>query len=179
MRVAAPFHALLAGVALLFAGASAQAEPKVLRVVPENDIVLLDPVFGTAAISAVGGLMIYETLFAWDSKLQAQPQMVRQWSVSPDGLIWRFTLRDGLRFHDGQPVTTADVIPSMRRWMQFDLGGGKLEAAMAAMQAVDAATFEIRLTRPFPSMLSTLAAAPARFAAIMRAKDIPADRRRP
>ena len=157
--------------------AFARAETKVLRVVPENDIVLLDPVFGTAGISTIGGLMVYETLFTWDAKLQPQPEMAAKWEVSQDGLVWRFTLRGGLRFHDGQKVTTADVIPSLQRWEQFDIGGGKLAAATAAMQAIDAEAFEIRLTRPFPSMLSTLAAVPARFPAIMRAQDIPTERK--
>jgi peptide/nickel transport system substrate-binding protein len=164
----------LAGiVAVLVALAPAsRAETKVLRVVPQSDIVLLDPVFGTATISNIGGTMIYESLFSWNSHLQPKPQMVGQWSVSPDQLTWRFSLRNGLRFHDGQSVTTADVILSLRRWMEFDGGGGKLAAATAAMQAIDAATFEIRLKRPFPAMLPVLAAAPSRFAAIMRAQDL-------
>jgi peptide/nickel transport system substrate-binding protein len=176
-RAALLCRCALAGLlGLAAAMAAARAETKVLRVVPENDIVLLDPVFGTAGISTIAGLMIYETLFTWDSKLEPQPEMVSRWSVSPDGLLWRFTLRDGQRFHDGAPVTTTDVIASLQRWMQFDLGGARLAAAMAAMQPVDAATFEMRLTRPFPAMLPTLAAAPARFPAIMRAQDIPAAR---
>jgi peptide/nickel transport system substrate-binding protein len=167
------FRSLLA--ALIGFAVSARAETKVLRVVPENDIVLLDPVFGTAGISTIGGLMVFETLFTWDSKLQPQPEMAGKWEVSPDGLVWRFTLRDGLRFHDGSQVTTADVIPSIQRWEQFDIGGGKLAAATASMQAIDAATFEIRLTRPFPAMLPTLAAVPARYPAVMRAQDIPTE----
>ena len=165
---------VLAGVML--AGTPARAE-KILRVVPQNDVVLLDPVFGTAWISMISGLMIYESLFAWDAAMRPQPQMVSNWSTSPDGLVWRFTLRDGQRFHDGQPVTTTDVIASLRRWMEFDGGGGKLAAVTAAMQAVDGKTFEIRLQRPFPAMLGVLAAAPARFAAVMRAQDIPAERK--
>jgi peptide/nickel transport system substrate-binding protein len=164
--------AIAAGLA-----ASARADTKVLRVVPENDIVLLDPVFGTAGISTVGGLMIYETLFTWDAKLRPQPEMVGKWEVSADRLVWRFTLRDGQHFHDGSAVTTADVIASLQRWMQFDLAGANLAAATAAMQAVDAATFEIRLTRPFPSLLPVLAAVPARYPAIMRAQDIPTERK--
>ena len=165
---------LLVVVAL---AAPARAQQKVLRVVPQNDIVLLDPVFGTALVSMISGLMIYESLFAWDSAMRPQPQMVADWSSTPDGLVWRFTLRDGLRFHDGQAVTTTDVMASLRRWMEFDGGGGKLAAAMAAMQAIDTKTFEIRLHRPFPAMLPVLAAAPARFAAIMRAQDIPTERK--
>lgn len=148
------------------------ARAATLKVVPQSDIVLLDPVFGTAAISMIGGAMIYESLFAWDSRQQPQPQMVERWSVSDDQLTWRFTLRPGLAFHDGQAVTTADVIPSLRRWMAFDGGGMRLAAAMARMEAIDAMTLEMRLTRPFPAMLSTLAAAPSRFAAIMRAQDL-------
>ena len=150
----------------------AQAETKVLRVVPQTDIVLLDPVFGTAAISNIAGTMIYESLFAWDSQMRPQPQMVQAWSVSPDQLAWIFTLRPGQRFHDGQKVTTGDVIASLRRWMGFDGGGLRLADAMVGMEAVDDSSFVIRLKRPFPAMLSVLAAAPSRFAAIMRAQDV-------
>jgi peptide/nickel transport system substrate-binding protein len=125
----------------------------------------------------VGGVMIYESLFTWDAAMQPKPMMVANWTTSPDGLVWRFVLRDGQKFHDGSPVTTNDIIASLKRWMSFDGGGGKLAAAIASMEAVDGNAFEIRLQRPFPAMLSVLAAAPARFAAIMRAQDIPAERK--
>lgn len=163
---------VVAGLAALLATAlPAQAE-KVLRVVPQSDLVLLDPVFGTASISNIAGMMIYESLFSWDSKLQPKPQMVESWEVSPDGLSWRFTLRPGLKFHDGQKVTTADVIASVRRWMDFDGGGRRLAGDLVGMEALDDSSFKMVLKRPFPSMLATLAAAPSRFLAIMRAKDL-------
>ncbi len=170
-------HLRLACVAALLSIGSARAETKVLRVVPQTDIVLLDPVFGTASISMISGMMIYESLFSWDSKLQPKPQMVQTWGVSDDGLRWRFTLRPGLRFHDGQKVTTTDVIASMQRWMTFDGGGMRLAASMVGMEAIDADSFSIVLKTPFPSMLSVLAAAPSRFAAIMRAQDVEGPRR--
>jgi peptide/nickel transport system substrate-binding protein len=157
---------------VLLAGVPARAETKVLRVVPQTDIVLLDPVFGTALISMIGGAMIYESLFAWDSKQNPQPQMVQDWSTAPDGLSWTFRLRPGLAFHDGQKVTTNDVIASLKRWMEFDGGGMRLAASTVAMEAIDANSFRIVLKKPFPSMLSVLAAAPSRFAAIMRAQDV-------
>ncbi len=147
-----------------------------LNVVPSSDIVLLDPVFGTAAISATAGAMVYESLFAWDHTLAPKPEMAQSWTTSPDGLTWTFTLRPNLRFHDGQPVTTADVIPSLARWMSFDGGGSKLAVALLDMQPTSPDTFEMRLKTPFPGMLAVLAAAPSRFAAIMRARDIPATR---
>ena len=152
------------------------AQAQTLRIAPQSDIVLLDPVFGTAAISNIAGLMVYETLFVWDSALHPKPQMVESWTTSPDQLVWTFRLRPGQHFHDGQRVTTTDVIASLRRWMSFDGGGARLAAAITAMTALDADSFEIHLSRPFPAMLSTLAAAPSRFAAIMRAQDIGPER---
>jgi peptide/nickel transport system substrate-binding protein len=78
-------------LAITAMAAPVRAEQKVLRVVPQNDIVLLDPVFGTALVSMISGLMIYESLFAWDSAMRPQPQMVASWSSTPDGLGWRLT----------------------------------------------------------------------------------------
>ncbi|MBV8916001.1 MAG: ABC transporter substrate-binding protein [Acetobacteraceae bacterium] len=156
-------------VLMLLAGAPAHAE-KVLRVAPITDVQLLDPVFGTAWVNVVAGAMIYESLFAPDSKLQPKPQMAESWSVSDDGLTWQFTLRDGLRFHDGQAVTTADVIASMQRWMT--LTNNPLKELTKALTPVDDKTFTWALARPFPMMLDLLGAVPSRFPAVMRAQDI-------
>src|ERR1700682_490309 len=108
--------------AALAGPAAAQGLPaKFLRVVPSADLTQLDPTFASIVITRIYGLMVYETLFAWDSKMQPKPQMVKGWSTAPDGLTWRFTLRPGLKFHDGQRVTTNDVLPSLKRWMQRDV----------------------------------------------------------
>jgi peptide/nickel transport system substrate-binding protein len=167
------FKSALLAFALLAAPAAAQAPPKVLRVVPQADVVVTDPLFGTAWISTIHGTMVWESLFAWDSKLQPRPQMAREWSTSADGLVWRFTLRDGLKFHDGSPVTTADVIASLRRWMTIDATARKIGAVTTGMAAADEKTFEWTLSAPVPALLEALAAVPSRFAAIMRAQDIP------
>lgn len=166
--------ALFAGIALVsLAHAHAQAPDKVLRVVPQSDITITDPLFGTAWISVIHGTMIWESLFAWDSKMEPKPQMAESWEVSDDGLVWRFTLRDGLRFHDGQPVTVSDVIPSLQRWMSIDATATRLGAITESMTEIDPKTFEWRLSKPFPSLIPVLAAVPSRFPAIMRAQDIP------
>jgi peptide/nickel transport system substrate-binding protein len=157
----------------------AMAQNNVLRVVPHADLTLLDPVWSPIVITREYGLMVYEQLFAWDSKLEAKPQMVESWTTSPDGLVWRFTLRDGLKFHDGQAVTTADVIASLKRWMGRDLVGTKLGALASAVEAVDAKTFEIKLTKPYPAMLFSLGSGVALIPVIMRAKDVEADPGKP
>src|ERR1700722_16066157 len=108
----------------------AMAETKVLKVASPADLAVLDPVYVPIVITREYGMMVYEQLFAWDSKLQPKPQMVSEWSTSPDGLTWTFTLRDGLKFHNGDPVTTTDVVASLNRWMDFDLVGAKLKAQL-------------------------------------------------
>jgi peptide/nickel transport system substrate-binding protein len=168
------FKSALLAFAVLATPAAAQTPPlKVLRVVPQADVAVTDPLFTTAWISTIHGTMVWESLFAWDSKLQPRPQMAREWNTSPDGLVWRFTLRDGLKFHDGSPVTTTDVIASLRRWMTIDAMARKVGAVTTAMTVVDDKTLEWTLSAPMPGLLDTLAAAPSHFAIIMRARDIP------
>nr|WP_314071417.1 ABC transporter substrate-binding protein [uncultured Roseococcus sp.] len=164
---------VLAGTALAQGG---DPPPnRVLRVVPHADLRTLDPVSVSVVITRMHGLMIYESLFAWDSQLRAQPQMVGEHSVSPDGLVWRFTLREGLRFHDGQAVTTRDVIASLRRWMARDVVGSHLGARVAAMEAVDDRTFEMRLSRPHAFITYALGSAVGQIPAIMREQDAQTD----
>jgi peptide/nickel transport system substrate-binding protein len=164
--------ALLASFML---ASAAQAQPKVLKVVPQSDLSVVDPMFSTAWISLIAGEMVYESLFTWDSKLQPQPMMAKSWTTSPDGKVWRFTLREGLTFHTGEPVTVDDVIASTQRWMAIDSVGAKLGSITEAVVAVGTDTVEFRLKKPFGSMLFALAAAPARFPAVMRARDALAD----
>jgi len=153
--------------------------PKVLRVVPSADLTQLDPGFASIVITRIYGLMVYETLFAWDSKLQPKPQMVKEWSTSADGLVWRFTLRPGLKFHDGQRVTTADVIPSLQRWIIRDVVGQKLAANVVSMDAIDPDSLEIKLTKPYPDMLVSLGSGIGQVPIIMRAQDLAGDPAKP
>ena len=128
-----------------------------LVAVLEAEIATLDPHFTPAYISRTFGFMVFDTLFAKDSKGEIKPQMVQDWKVSPDGLIYTFTLRDGLKWHDGQPVTTADVLPSIKRFTDKDALGGLLGKSTKEMTAVDERTFRIVLNEPFAMMLKALA----------------------
>jgi peptide/nickel transport system substrate-binding protein len=78
---------LLAAATACVLAVPAAAQDNTLRVVPHADLRTLDPVAVSVVITRMHGLMIYETLFAWDETLQPKPQMVERWSVSPDGLI--------------------------------------------------------------------------------------------
>ena len=100
--------------------------------------------------------MIYDTLFALDGNLEVKPQMVDKWSTSDDKLTWTFTLRDGLEFHDGTPVTAEDVVPSLKRWAVRDPLGQMLWTKVNEVKAVDAKTFQILLKAPTGIMLQAL-----------------------
>jgi peptide/nickel transport system substrate-binding protein len=146
--------ALLA--APLLAAGPARAE-STLRIVLRNDLASIDPVASTATFARNHGFLVYDQLYALDSKGEPRPQMVGAEEVSADGRQWRFTLRDGLRFHDGTPVRAADAVASIRRWAQRDVVGRALAAATAKMEVVDDRTFTIELSRPFALVRQALA----------------------
>lgn len=136
--------------------AQAQGEDSVLRVVKHSSLRVLDPILTTAYMSRNHGYMIYDTLFAMDENLEIQPQMVETWSVSDDQLTYSFTLRDGLMFHDGNLVTTTDVIASLERWGERDGMGQKLMDFVASMAVVDDQTFTMTLSEPYGLVLASL-----------------------
>ena len=130
---------------------------KVLRFIPEADLRSLDPIWTTAYITRNHGYMVYDVLFAVDEKFHVQPQMVDKTDVSADKLTYTFTLRDGLKFHDGAPVRSADCIASIERWAKRDVFGQKLAEMTDAWSAVNDKTFRLKLKKPFPYVLDALA----------------------
>ena len=158
-------------VAALVLSLGAARADNVLRVVPQSDLRVLDPHATQATITRIHGMMIYDTLYAPDEKLQPRPQMVASSSVSDDKLTYTFTLRPKLFFDNGQPVTTADVLASIPRAARQDPLMQVMMKRVAALEAVDATTFRIRLSKPFPYVENALA---ANGAFILRAEDIAA-----
>jgi peptide/nickel transport system substrate-binding protein len=133
------------------------ADTKVLRFIAQADLRVLDPVWTTAYITRNHGYMVFDTLFALDDKFKPHPQMVGEFKISADNLNYSFTLRDGLKFHDGQPVRGIDCIASLRRWMARDSFGQTLAGDIAEMTGGDDKSFAIRLKSPFPLFIPALA----------------------
>ncbi len=159
---------VVAAAALLAPGlASAQGSNKVLKMVPHADLKVTDAHFTTATITNDHAMMVYDMLFAWDSKLSAKPQMVGNHTLSADKLKYTFTLRPGLTFHDGSKVTTKDVVPSIKRWMLRDSAGQKLNEVTASIDAVDDSTFTLTLKEPYGLVLFTLASTAGSIPGIM------------
>ena len=95
------------------------AGKKTITAVMHSDLRIIDPGFTTAYITRDHGYMVYDTLLATDSSFKVQPQMA-DWKVSDDKLTYTFTLREGLKWHDGTPVTPEDCIASLQRWAKRD-----------------------------------------------------------
>lgn len=139
----------------LMAGGLAQAE-KVLRVNMHSDLKIVDPIWTTAYMSRNYGYMVYDTLFAINTKGEVKPQMVDTYTVSDDGLTYDFTLRSGLLFHDDQPVTSADVIASIKRWGAKDAMGQKMMGFVAEMSETGDNAFQFKLNEPTGLILQAL-----------------------
>src|SRR5579872_3476873 len=152
-------HLLLAGLLTLslVPAAVAQTSGKTIKFIPQADLRSLDPIWTTAYITRNHGYMVYDTLFAMDKDLVPQPQMVDKYEVSADKLKYTFTLRDGLKWHDGAPVKSADCIASLKRWEKRDPQGQKLSDFTASMEVVNDKTFTIKLKEPFALVLDSLA----------------------
>lgn len=148
-------RAMLATVVLLGGIVGASAETT-LRFVPHADLQALDPMGSTANIVKMHGFMVYDTLYSLDENFAPQPQMVKDLVVSDDKKVWRFTLRDGLKWHDGQPVTAEDCVASLKRWSTRDAAGQLMGRLLAEMKVVDEKTFELSFTEPYGIVLESL-----------------------
>ncbi len=146
--------AALAGTAS--APAMAQGNSKVLRCVPEANMGSIDPVWTTATTAVNHGNMVYDTLYGVDLSLTPRPQMIAGHAVSDDKRTWTFTLRDGLFFHDNEPVRSADCIASIARWSKRAAWGQALAAVTQEMTAQSDKQFTIQLKKPFTPILYAL-----------------------
>jgi peptide/nickel transport system substrate-binding protein len=154
MHIRRTLAGLAAGAGVLLAS-TAMAQTT-LRLVAHSDLKVLDPVWTTAYITRNHGYMIYDVLFARDESGQIQPQMAEKAEASPDKLTWTITLRDGLEWHDGTPVTAEDCVASIKRWAARDALGQQMMGAVGAIEVVDAKSFRIVLKEPFGLVLQAL-----------------------
>ncbi|MFM2151133.1 MAG: hypothetical protein RLZZ187_3439 [Pseudomonadota bacterium] len=147
---------VVAGSGGMAAPALSQAANRTLRFVPQANLANFDPIWGTQYVVRNAAVLVWDTLYGFDDKLEAQRQMVEGEQVSQDGLTWTFRLREGLRFHDNEPVRARDVVASINRWMPRDPMGQLLRALGDELVAVDDRTFRWRLKAPFPKMKMAL-----------------------
>jgi peptide/nickel transport system substrate-binding protein len=156
-RIVSKFASHIALSALVSASLAAfsPADAKTITAVMHSDLRVIDPGFTTAYITRDHGYMVYDTLLAEDANFKIQPQMA-EWKVSDDKLTYTFTLRDGLKWHDGTPVTAEDCVASLKRWGRNDGMGQKLMDFTVSLEATDARTITLKLKEPYGLVLESI-----------------------
>lgn len=137
---------------------SSRAAERTLRFVPYTNLIVMDPVWSISIIGLIHAYMTCDQLYGLDDGFVPRPQMAAGHELSDDQLRWRFTLRDGLLFHDGERVRAADCVASIARWAKRDPFGQRMAALLDEMTALDDRRFEIRLKRPYAHLLYGLGA---------------------
>jgi peptide/nickel transport system substrate-binding protein len=99
----------------------------------------------------------YESLFALDRSWSPVPHLAESHSVSDRGLRHTITLRKGVRFHNGKEMTSADVVPSIKRWGEVASLGKVLWASVESIEATDPYTVVMELKQPSASLTAGLA----------------------
>jgi oligopeptide transport system substrate-binding protein len=121
--------ALLLSACDLFGGGNTNQPSKPVKASPDKqvyvapilgaaDINTFDPALAYDLSSITAIQMVFTGLVQLNDKLQIQPQIAQSWGQSPDGLTWTFHLKPHLKFSDGTPLTSADVIYSIDRALQ-------------------------------------------------------------
>lgn len=129
----------------------------------------LDPASALSGAVPLVARQVFDTLVTYAlTSTDIEPALATRWSVSRDGLTWSFTLRAGVRFHDGTPLTAVEVAASFARQLSPDAGAAPSRPVWSALlrgvpgvvrevRASDARTVQIVLTQPYAVLLTVLA----------------------
>lgn len=155
--------------AMLSVFVSAASAAETLRLRMNGDINTLDPIATTNFTIRNAAYLMYDTLFSMDANYEVQPQMAEGYTLSDDGLTYTITLRDGLKFHDGSPVTAADAVASLERWGKADGLGKTLFAKMASIAAPDDKTIVLQMNEPWGQVIPAIGKISSNIPVIMPA----------
>lgn len=144
---------------LALAGCAGQKpDPETVVMLIESSPLNLDPRIGTDAQSERIGELIFEGLVRRDDNFELRPRLAESWQI-PDPLTYIFHLRHDVHFHDGRPMTSADV-----KWTLDSLLSGKLRSAKTSayryvdrVEAPDKFTVVVHLKEPYAALLWNLA----------------------
>jgi peptide/nickel transport system substrate-binding protein len=110
----------------------------------------------TASLTAEIGYCIYETLFAYDEEWEPAPLLADSYEVSDDGTEYTIALREGVYFHNGDEMTSEDVVASIERWGGIGGVGQNIMEVTDTLEASDDYTIEWTLSEPWGTILVAL-----------------------
>ena len=133
----------------------------------------LDPHSTSAFLDQQIAWHVYEGLWTIDSTFQAQPMLAESGEFDPETNIFTITLREGVKFHDGSDLDSADVVASLNRWREAASYGGLFNGVVTEVTAPSELVVELTLSEPSP-VIEQLLAFPNQQAAIMSSEAIEA-----
>jgi peptide/nickel transport system substrate-binding protein len=166
MRVPAVLSACVLVLACLACPAESAAQGrKELRVGVAGVPATLDPAAALDGATPLIARQVFDTLVAYrEGSTEIDPALATRWAASRDGLVWTFSLREGVRFHDGSPVTASEVAASFQRQLAPDAAGPAWAALLRGrpgvvkeVRALDARTVQFFLSQPYAPLLTVLA----------------------
>jgi len=163
--------------------APAQVVRRELRIGAPGVPSAVDPGAALEGTSPLIARQVFDTLVAWrEGGTEIEPALATRWNVSRDGLVWSFSLREGVKFHDGSPLTATEVAASFERQLRPEAQGtNKAWAALLRgvpgvvkeVRAASSRTVEIVLTQPYAPLLTVLAHPGLAIAKPSQAADAP------
>jgi peptide/nickel transport system substrate-binding protein len=147
---------LLAGLALLVP-LSTSALAATLRWAASGDVISYDPNAQVDSFTQSVQHMVFDPLVRRNKELKLEPALATSWEII-EPTRWRFKLRHGVKFHEGQPFNADDVVATIQR--QIDPGARNREnlSAVVGVEKVDDYTVDLILRGPYPLLLNDLAA---------------------
>jgi peptide/nickel transport system substrate-binding protein len=150
-----------AAAALPWSAASAQqAQPRqggIATIATIGEPPTLDPMDSPADVVGIISQHIFETLYTWGEGWRIVPLLAASDpQISADGKTYTIALRTGVRFHDGQVMTSADVLASLQRWMRVALRGRQTAEKTESVTAPDANTIRFQLKEPYAPLMALL-----------------------
>jgi peptide/nickel transport system substrate-binding protein len=131
--------------------AAQASDPKfggTLRVANIGEPPSLDTHWTTATIVTVIGHHYLEPLFTFDDKYNIVPMLADSYKIGEGGKVYTIKLRQGVPFHNGKEMTSADVVASIGRWGKIATVGKRLFTQVESLKAIDKYTVEFRLKGP-------------------------------
>ena len=127
---------------------------KTMRVGMTQDLDSTSPFISWLVSGAELFSLIYDPLVSFNNDLKPVPHLAKEWSLSDDQLSWTFSLRDDVAFHDGQPLTSADVKFTLEAFVESELGMyASLLSGIESIECPDDYTVVIYTSEPKANML--------------------------
>ena len=148
----------LAGALLPAGAAAAEAEGDTMTVAISQPVDSLSPFLAQRLISTSVHKMVYEGLIGYDPETnEPHPMLAESWEPSDDGLTWTYTLREGMEWSDGEPITAEDAAWTFTTMMEDSdaaTANGNYVENFEKAEALDERTLEVTLKEPQATMLS-------------------------